>query len=166
MKVREITPPYVASCRPDTNLAAAAALFWEHDCGFLPVVDETYRVVGVLTDRDVCMAVATRPKLASEILVRDVMISPVHTIAANDTATQAMRVMRGHHIRRLPVTTADGVLEGVISLNDLTLAAHERKNESPRPPTYEEISLTLKTLCAHSRSRKGKVGAGEPLVSV
>lgn len=154
MKVRELAPPYVASCHPDTNLAAAAALFWEHDCGFLPVVDEAYKVVGVLTDRDVCMACATRNRLASDLLVRDVMISPVHTIAPGDTATQAMRVMRGHHVRRLPVTTASGVLEGVVSLNDLALAAHERKDEFPSPPTYEEISLTLKALCAHTRAQK------------
>lgn len=163
MKVRELAPTYVASCRPETNLAAAAALFWEHDCGFLPVVNETYKVVGVLTDRDICMALATRNKLASELQVQDVMISPVHTIAPGDTATQAMRVMRDHHVRRLPVTTADGVLEGVISLNDLALAAHERKDEFPSPPTYEEVTLTLKSLCAHAHSKKPK--AGEQLVS-
>lgn len=164
MKVREIAPSYVASCRPETNLAAAAALFWEHDCGFLPVVDEHYRVLGVLTDRDVCVALATRNQRASELQVRDVMIAPVHTIAPGDTATQAMRVMRNHHVRRLPVTTADGVLEGVITLNDLALAAHERKDEHPNPPTYEEITLTLKSLCAHARSKT--VTTKDQLVSI
>lgn len=164
MNVRDLAPPYVATCRPDTNLAAAGALFWEHDCGFLPVVDEAYKVVGVLTDRDVCMALATRNQLASDILVREVMISPVFTIGPRDTATQAMRIMRGNHVRRLPVTTSDGVLEGVISLNDLALAAHERRDEIPSPPTYEEISLTLKFLCAHSRTKK--ISTGEQLVTI
>lgn len=51
------------------------------------------------------------------------------------------------------LSPADGVLEGVISLNDLALAAHERKDEFPSPPTYEEITLTLKSHCASALGR-------------
>ena len=71
MKIQNIMTTNVASCSPDTNLAAAAGLLWDYDCGSLPVVDRERKVVGVITDRDLCMAAATKNRLASEITVRE-----------------------------------------------------------------------------------------------
>jgi CBS domain-containing protein len=50
----------VRTCRPETNLAEAVRDMWEGDCGALPVVSDEGRVIGMITDRDVCIAVATR----------------------------------------------------------------------------------------------------------
>ncbi|HJV23572.1 MAG TPA: CBS domain-containing protein [Holophagaceae bacterium] len=151
MSIRELSPTYVASCRPDATLASAAALLDEHDCGILPVVDDAYRVIGVLTDRDICMALAAHPSSVPQLRVRDVMSPEVHCIGANDTPAQAMRAMRTHHVHRLPITTADGVLEGILSLNDLALAAQEVHEDGRPGPTLTEVALTLKALCAHHR---------------
>lgn len=151
MNIRELSPSYVASCRPEATLASAAALLDEHDCGILPVVDDAYRVVGVLTDRDICMALAAHPTSAAGQCVRDVMSTEVRTIGANDTPAQAMRAMRSHHVRRLPITTADGTLEGILSLNDLAMAAQEVHPDGRPGPTLTEVALTLKALCAHHR---------------
>jgi CBS domain-containing protein len=151
MNIRELSPSYVASCRPESTLASAAALLDEHDCGILPVVDDTYRVIGVLTDRDICMALAAHPTSAAGQSVREVMTTEVHTIGANDTPAQAMRAMRTHHVHRLPITTSDGVLEGILSLNDLALAAQDVHEDGRPGPTLTEVALTLKALCAHHR---------------
>ncbi len=148
MNVRELCPPYVASCAPDANLATAAGLLWEHDCGILPVVDEGHHLLGVLTDRDICMALATQNRVASTLLIREVMTTPVHCVRLEDTAAHALKVMRQHHVRRLPVIDADGVLEGILSLNDLVLAAGESRGLKLASPSYEEVMATLKSICA------------------
>lgn len=151
MNVLELSPPYVASIRPEATLAEAAAMLDEHDCGILPVVDDHHRVVGVLTDRDICMALAAHPTSAARASVGTVMATGVHSVGPNDTPTQAMRLMRAHHVHRLPITTPEGVLEGILSLNDLALAAHGAQEGELRGPTLEEVGLTLKALCAHRR---------------
>ncbi len=151
MNIRELSPPYVASIRPDATLAEAAAVLDEHDCGILPVVDADYRVVGVLTDRDICMALAAHPTSVARMPVASVMATEVHRVGPNDTPTQAMRLMRTHHVHRLPITTPEGVLEGILSLNDLALAARSAQEVDRRGPTLEEVGLTLKALCAHRR---------------
>ena len=149
MSIRELSPTYVASCRPEATLASAAALLDEHDCGILPVVDDAYRVIGVLTDRDICMALAAHPTTAARLSVREVMRTEVHVIGANDTPAQALRAMRTHHVHRLPITTSDGILEGILSLNDLALSAQEVHEDGRPGPTLTEVALTLKALCAH-----------------
>lgn len=154
MTIRELSPTYVASCRPEATLASAAALLDEHDCGILPVVDDAYRVIGVLTDRDICMALAAHPASAARLSVREVMNTEVHVIGANDTPTQALRAMRTHHVHRLPITTSEGVLEGILSLNDLALAAQDGSVEYRSGPTLTEVALTLKALCAHRRRQE------------
>lgn len=151
MSIRELSPSYVASCRSEATLASAAALLDEHECGILPVVDDAYRVVGVLTDRDICMALASHPATAARQSVGEVMSREVHTIGANDTPAQALRAMRSHHVRRLPITTSNGTLEGILSLNDLAMAAQDIHEDGRTGPTLTEVALTLKALCAHHR---------------
>ncbi|HJW08370.1 MAG TPA: CBS domain-containing protein [Holophagaceae bacterium] len=154
MNVKDICIRNVASCLPETNLATVAAMMWEHDCGVLPVVDSTQHLVGILTDRDICMALATRNRLASDLRALDVMSTTLHTIHEDDSASHAMKIMRHHHVRRLPVLGKDDSLKGILSLNDLALAAKEGKDASP---SHDEVVQTLKAICNHGRpSKKAK----------
>ena len=77
MKIKDIMTTEVRTCTPDTNLAAAAALMLDGDCGILPVVDQG-KLVGIVTDRDMYIALATRNRLASQLIVVSAEI--VHTI--------------------------------------------------------------------------------------
>src|ERR1035441_4385030 len=72
IKVSDLMTKSVASCRSETNLASAGALMREADCGILPVVDERRRVTGVLTDRDVCIALTTKDRRAFAMTVGEV----------------------------------------------------------------------------------------------
>ena len=72
MKVREMMTSDVKTCRPETNLAEAVKDMWEGDCGALPVVSDEGRVIGMITDRDICIALATRGRSADRIAVREV----------------------------------------------------------------------------------------------
>ena len=67
MQVQKIMTTDVATARPDTNLAAISKLMWDRDCGFVPVIDAAGKVSGVISDRDICIASATRRLLPEQI---------------------------------------------------------------------------------------------------
>jgi CBS-domain-containing membrane protein len=55
VKVRDVMATKVRTCFISDSLATAAQLMWDHDCGCVPVLNEQAQVVGMLTDRDICM---------------------------------------------------------------------------------------------------------------
>jgi CBS domain-containing protein len=142
MQVKDIMTPQPRTASPGTTLAEAAQLLWNADCGVLPVIDGN-KVVGVVTDRDMYIALGTRNKPASQITVGEVATGTVWTCAPTDDVHVALTIMQERRVRRLPVV-ADGSLVGIISLNDLALAAGAGK-----PVRNEEIVDTFKSVCAH-----------------
>lgn len=144
MKVRDLMTSDVKTCGPDTNLAEAVKNMWEGDCGALPVVNDEGRVAGMLTDRDICVAVATRGRSADRIAVRQVARNQVlHTCLADDEASVALQAMQAHKVRRLPVVDAEGHLRGIVSLNDIVTHA------GAASPT--DVVSALASICEHRR---------------
>jgi CBS domain-containing protein len=127
MKVKELMTTDVKHCGPDTNLAAAAKIMWEGDCGALPVTDESRRVIGVITDRDICIAAATRPRTEGEIPVRDVISKALYSCSPGDDVRAALDTMRAHKVRRLPVVDEKGRLTGIVSIHDIALQSRGNK---------------------------------------
>jgi CBS domain-containing protein len=127
MKVELLMTKDPRTCTADDALAAAARTMWEHDCGCVPVVagPGSYQVVGIVTDRDVCMAAYTQGRPLWEIPVRAAMSSEVWTCHPGDTLKDALRVMRHRRVRRLPVVDGQGHLLGLLSLTDVVLAASD-----------------------------------------
>src|SRR5574342_592040 len=97
------------------------------DCGIVPVVDSQHKLVGIITDRDICLAVATKFQSPEELPVLDIMTKKVYTCSPDDDAPAAMNLMKNHAVRRVPVVTADGRLTGLISIDDLVLRADRHK---------------------------------------
>jgi len=145
VKVRDIMTGEPRVCAPTTSLAVAATLMLDGDCGMLPVVDEG-KLVGVVTDRDMYIALATRNKLASEMTVSEVVQAPVYTCGPDDEVQAALETMRQHRVRRLPVEGFGGAVTGIVSMNDLVLAAGARK-----PVRDVEVVSTLQAICAHHK---------------
>lgn len=127
MKVEFFMTKDPRTCTAEDALAAAARIMWEHDCGCVPVVagPGSRRLVGVVTDRDVCMAAYTQGRPLWEIPVRAAMSSEVWTCHPDDTLKDAVRVMRHRQVRRLPVVDGQGHLLGLLSLTDVALAASD-----------------------------------------
>lgn len=144
MTVRQLMVKDVHTCQPHSTLAEAASLMWHHDCGVLPVVDAAGHVAGIVTDRDLCIAAATRERAASRIAVDEVMHGRVFTVAPDDDVQLALDRMREHQIRRLPVIDAAGQLRGIVSLNDIVLSSNGRG-----APSAAALVSTLKGICAH-----------------
>jgi CBS domain-containing protein len=144
MKIKDIMTRAPAICSPTTNLAAAAKLMLDADCGILPVADNDSKLVGVVTDRDMYIALATRNQLASQMTVGDVARTPVFTCGPDDDVESALATMRQHRVRRLPVEGFGGSIAGIVSMNDIVLAAGARK-----PVRNEAVVETLQGICAH-----------------
>ncbi len=142
MKVRDIMMSSPKYCRPDTNLAAAVEMMWVNDCGFLPVVDEGNRVTGVITDRDICIALGTRNQRASDVLIHDVMTNRVYACAVEDDIHSALVTMEKHQVRRLPVVNLDGKLAGILSIGDITLHAERKEGKKIPDLSTEDVVET------------------------
>jgi len=120
MKVSSIMNPNVETARAEDDLAKTAMVMWRKDCGFVPVVeDDARRVVGVITDRDICMASATRHDAPEAISVRDTMASQVWSCRTEDEVDTALETMRTNQVHRLPVVDTNDRLAGVISFSDI-----------------------------------------------
>ncbi|HLG94362.1 MAG TPA: CBS domain-containing protein [candidate division Zixibacteria bacterium] len=139
MKVRDIMMSAPKYCRPDTNLASVVEILWVNDCGFLPVVDRDERVAGVITDRDICIALGTRNQRASDVLVREVMTERVYACAPEDDIHSALETMEKHQVRRLPVVNLNGKLAGILSIGDVTLHAEKREGKKIPDLSSEEV---------------------------
>ena len=140
MKVREMMTRKFASVGPDSTLTDAARLMWECDCGFVPVVDlQSGNLVGVVTDRDACMAAYTQGTPFGTIRVATAMAKKVHTCRAEDDVSKAQELMRRNQLRRLPVLDKAGKLVGVLSLSDLVRVTEKSRSAALR----KELCSTL-----------------------
>jgi CBS domain-containing protein len=116
---------------------------WEGDCGAVPVTDERDHVVGVITDRDICIAAATRPRSEAEIPVRDVISKAVYTCAPGDDIRAALETMMLRKIRRLPVVEQGGRLVGIVSIHDIAVQARNKSGDvSPDSVLDAFIAIT------------------------
>ena len=149
MRVQDIMTKTVASCRPDANLAEVSALMWEHNCGQLPVVDDQGKVAKVITDRDVCIALGTRNQRACEIRVREVTDRNAVVCNARENLRAALKIMAVERVRRLPVVNDEGVLVGILSLDDVTLQARHHGDTDRPPVSFEDVMNTLRAIYHH-----------------
>ena len=149
MRVEQIMARSVQSCRQEDSLARAAQLMWDHDCGCLPVSggDGGARVVGVITDRDICMSALFQGSPLGELRVSEAMSKQLQVCGPRDSLAAAEKKLREARIRRLPVVDDEGVLVGMISLADLAQEAARERGTAKREITESEVVDTLATIC-------------------
>jgi CBS domain-containing protein len=143
MKVKDIMTKDVSICTPETTVAEAAHLMWEADCGILPVVDDG-ELEGVVTDRDMYIALATRNARADHLRVGAVATRTVVTCTPEDDIHAVLALMREARVRRIPIVGFGNTLLGIVSLNDIALAAGPGK-----ALTSDEVVETLQSICGH-----------------
>jgi len=148
MRVKEIMTPNPKAIWLTESLTDAAQLMWENDCGVLPVIKDGRKIVGLITDRDVCMATAIRQANPAGISVEEVMTGQVYSVNSEDDVDEALQAMQEHRIRRLPVISADGELEGILSMNDIVLNASET-NDKEAQISYGDVVKTYQAICQH-----------------
>jgi Mg/Co/Ni transporter MgtE len=136
-------------CEAQDDLAAAGRAMAEVDCGVLPVVAERGKLVGVITDRDICLALTRKDRRPSEVSVQETMSRRVHTCRSADDVRTALATMRERRVRRLPVLDESGALAGLLSLDDVVLKARALETEDFTGPFYVDIAETLKAINQH-----------------
>lgn len=147
MKASELMTTDVKSCSVDDNLQRAAQLMWESDCGAVPVIDGDGRVVGIVTDRDICMSAYTQGLPLWQIPVSNAMAKRVHGVREDDPIEAVEQLMRRAQVRRVPVLDEEARLKGILSLNDLARHAHRSAGRRSNGLSGESISQTLAAVC-------------------
>ena len=145
MRVQDVMTEQVVSCKPDTNLAAVAALFWENDCGAVPVIDDEGNLSGILTDRHMCIAIGTRNRRPSDLKAEDVMENTVVTCRSTDHIRAAVHLMRQAKVRRLPVVSDHGAIKGMISVDDILMNV-QRDYGNVDAISYAEMLHSLQSI--------------------
>ena len=144
MKIEQIMTPSPATCGPTDNLGQVVEHMWDADCGIVPVVDDGGHLLGVITDRDICITTGTRDLAPAQIRAVDMVRGSVVACRPDDDLQTALALMKQHRLRRLPVTTEEGILHGIVSLNDIALIAGRKETVSAT-----EVLATMKAICAH-----------------
>jgi CBS domain-containing protein len=151
LRVGQVMNRNIRTCSGSETLNAAARIMWEEDCGCVPVVeyedDGTRRLVGMVTDRDVCMAAYLNGRPLSEIPVSVAMAKDVASCLASDSVHVALNVLRSRRVRRLPVLEGEAHLVGLLSLADISReGGHARKEQRHADVPPEELATTLEAL--------------------
>ena len=147
MKVKDVMTTDARAIWITQSLADAAKQMWENDCGVLPIIKDGRKVVGMITDRDICMATAMRDRNPSSIFVEEVINATVYAAEPEEEVEHALQTMREHRIRRLPVLNPKGELQGIVSMNDIVLKA--KGNGKKTRIDYGDVVKTYQAICEH-----------------
>jgi CBS domain-containing protein len=155
MRVEELMVKKVETCLANTNLDVIARKMWNGDCGSVAVVDKDNKPIGIITDCDISMGsmINHRPlwELTSEEVTNHRTVFSCHS---DDDVKKALKIMKDKRIRRLPVVNAQGELQGVLSVDDIVVAARNGKHGQKNALSSEEVLEVLSQLCGPSVNRK------------
>ena len=143
MNVEQLMSKNVKTCSAYDTLELAARIMWENDCGAVPIVDTDDRPIGMITDRDICMAGYTQGMQYWQIPVATAASKTIFSVHPSDSLQTAEEMMRAHQVRRLVVTNDRGQLVGILSLGDLARHAGRRADDV----SVDEVAQTLSGVC-------------------
>jgi len=129
MNVKDVMVTDVSACRPESNLAEAAASMWISRCAELPVVDGSGHVLSLITNQDICAAKDSRNMRALEIHVKDVSLPRALSCDADDNVQLAFKRMVSQKVPRIPVVDHDRKLVGIVSIGGLLQRSEDRPNK-------------------------------------
>lgn len=155
MRVQDVMTVDPRACTLGDSANEAARIMWECDCGVVPIVDGTNRVVGVVTDRDITMAAYFQGVPLLRIAVASVMSQNVCTCSPDADLTDAERLMQQKQIRRVPVVDGNGCLVGVLSLSDVARGVKRSGDLKQKNGAAQEL---LQTVTAVSEPRAPQPG--------
>ncbi len=133
---------------PDTPVRDIAQIMRAESTGIVPVVDESGRLRGVVTDRDVVMRTIAEGINPLEATAREVMSDDVEAVTPDESVHDVVHLMGRHQIRRVPVVDRDDRLVGIISLADV----------ATRADTDEELQSALERISARRSFWRGLFG--------
>lgn len=153
MKAKELMSSPAVTCSVNDPLTVAAQRMWDHDCGALPITrPEDGKLVGMITDRDICMAAYTQGKNLEEILVNSVFTGHVISGKPDQSLTEIEELMAKHQIRRIPIVDAAHKPIGVVSLNDIIIESAQP--DSRLRNSFAKVIQTLAGICDRRQPKR------------
>jgi CBS domain-containing protein len=146
MNVKDVMTQSAVCCAPGTNVGEAIELMWVNNCGMLPVTGTGGKLEGIVTDRDISIALGTRNRLAGELTVGEIATKNVVTCKPEDEIHEALQTMADKQVRRLPVVNEQGVPQGILSMDDVITHGDLNKWQGCCELSAEEIIRALKRL--------------------
>lgn len=140
MKIKDAMQNGARICRAEDNLMNAAEMMRRENCGVLCVADADGNFLGLLDEREICVAVAARNRKASAVTIGEVNLTKTPVCAAANDLEDAVRKMRKYKIETLAVVCKAGEIVGSVSIFDALLAVHKNKKLQKR------IYATLKAI--------------------
>jgi CBS-domain-containing membrane protein len=124
----------------------AIELMWVHNYGMLPVTGSGGKLEGIVTDRDISIAMGTRNRLAGELTVGEIATRNVVSCKQEDEIHEALQTMADKRVRRLPVVNEQAVPQGILSIDDIITHGDLNKWQGCCELSAEEIIRALKRL--------------------
>lgn len=121
MRIKDVMTTSPSCCLPFDTAVRAARIMKDKNIGVVPVIEneESRRVVGVVTDRDLCVGVIAEGLDPSSVQVKQCMTPHVVACRPDDEVEKAVALMRTHQVRRIPVVDQQGVIQGMVSTADI-----------------------------------------------
>jgi CBS domain-containing protein len=147
MTISAICNREVITVQRDATVLHAAKLMRQYHVGDVVVIEDRKDQVvpiGIVTDRDVVMEVVATELDCKIFTVGDIMVASLAVVKDSAGLLEAIQIMSGKGVRRLPVVDDSGSLAGIVTLDDLLLlfakelgslgklVAHEQKSESTK----------------------------------
>ena len=124
---RDVMTPDPVRCTAKTSVDEIAKLMLHNDCGEIPIVDATDRVIGVVTDRDIVCRVVAQGKNPIGHAAEECMSTSVIVVDLDTPIDKVIATMEHHQIRRVPVVDDDGCCIGIIAQADVARMAREQE---------------------------------------
>ena len=125
MKVKNAMHEGCEWVSPDTRITEIAKLMREADIGSVPV-GENDKLIGMVTDRDICCKGVGNGHRIEKLTARDVMTEGIAWCRDSDEVNAAINMMQKRQIRRLPVIDKNKRMVGMLSLGDISSAASQK----------------------------------------
>ena len=125
MKIQEIMSSKVEIISPDSTIKDAARIMHDQHIGSLPVINESGKLLGIITDRDICCKVVATGRDAGWTKVHEVMHKDVATCFDDQDINDAAALMAEQHVRRLAVLSRNNNMSGFLSVDDLARGSHD-----------------------------------------
>jgi CBS domain-containing protein len=156
MDVREImtSPPHTIGAEDTLN--CAVKIMREHALGCLPVINDDGQLMGIITDRDIALGAHEYGEALWRLRIADSMHIPVYTCHAEDDLEVAVRLMREHRVRRLPVVDGANKPVGMISLDDIAHASRQPVLEPTPGLTTDELGDVYDATSGRSKHKRAR----------
>lgn len=143
MTCAEVMTPSPTCCHPDQTVVEAAELMKREDVGLVPVVpDNSKKLIGVLTDRDIVLEVVAAGHDPRGTAVSEVMTSDPISCQPHDSVEAVMERMAARQVRRIPIVDNNGDIVGIVSQADIATRVSKPKETGQVVQAISEPAAT------------------------